>query len=164
MAPEREEAVADAGAPVVRAGATRGFSWAQVAQGLGLTLIVAVPTLAAAEGLDRSFKPAIDRGGAGWAGFGLVVALAFLAGGAIAGRGRATWRAASAQGATQGALGIVVLLGADLVRRGIVGDAEASTTVVLYWLLGTLASLTMAISGALLWHGTSMRARGMPPP
>ena len=130
----------------------RRFSWAQVGQGLGLTLIVAVPTLAAAEGLDRSFRPAIDRGGAGWVGFGLVVALAFLAGGAIAARGRATWWMASVQGAALAASGIAVLLGADLVRRGILGQAEGSTTVLFYWSLGILVSLTMSIAGALLWY------------
>ena len=145
-----------------RADGATGFSWVQVAQGLVLTLIVAVPTLAVAEGLDRRYQPVIDRGGAGWVGFGLIVVLAFLAGGAVAGRRHATCSMASAEGATQGALGAVVLVGADLLRRAVLGEAEGSTTVLFYWFLGTLICLTTSIAGALLWHGATARRRHAP--
>lgn len=118
---------------------------AQVATGLLLTLIVAVPTLVLAE--DWHGRPLIDQAGLGWLVPAAVTVLAFAAGGVVAGR-RARTAPALARGLAVGALAVAVLLVADGVRR-LLMNPTLPMGVVYYWCDGAAVALFCSAAGAL---------------
>lgn len=132
------------GTPFRRAGALTG---------LLLTLGVSVPTLAVAE--DWHGRPLIDQGGLGWLVPAVVVALAFVGGGALAGRqGSGPWRSL-AEGLWVGVPAVVVLLAADAVRR-LIFNPTLPDGVLAYWAEAAAAALFFSVLGAVAagrWRG-----------
>ncbi len=113
--------------------------------GLVLTLVVAVPTLALAE--DWHGRPLIDQGGLTWLVPAFVVALAFFAGGALAGRHGGSLGRALAEGLWMAVPAVLVLLAADAVRR-LVMNPTLPGGVVAYWVEGAAASVLFALAGS----------------
>ncbi|MGH9081941.1 MAG: hypothetical protein ACRDY3_09550 [Acidimicrobiales bacterium] len=126
-----------------------------ICAGLALTMVVSVPTLVIAE--DWHGHPLIDQGGLGWMVPGAVVALAFLAGGALAGRAGRRAAGALTRGIGVGALAVLLLLAADIARR-LLMNPTLPAGVVAYWMDGAAAALFMALVGSAIGHGWA-RAR-----
>jgi hypothetical protein len=124
--------------------------------GLVLTLAVAIPTLVAAE--DWHGRPLIDQGGYGWLVPAVVVASAFFAGGAIAGRRGSSVARSLAEGLWVGVPAVLVLLAADAVRR-LVMNPTLPNGVLAYWGEGAAASLFFALAGAVAGYRAPGRRR-----
>ena len=113
--------------------------------GLGVTLLVAVPTLVAGE--DWHGRPLIDQPGLAWVVPMVVTALAFVAGGAVAGRRQPRLRAAVGCGFAMGILAVLLLLAADVTRRVLL-DPTLPMGVVRYWIEASAGSTVLAMLGA----------------
>ena len=136
-------------------GAAGAARWGAGA-GLVLTLVVAVPTLAVAE--DWHGRPLIDQGGLAWLVPAIVVALAFFAGGALAGRHGTSIGRALAEGLWVAVPAVLALLAADAVRRLAV-NPNLPGGVVGYWAAGATASILFAVAGAASGQRTASRRR-----
>lgn len=128
--------------------------------GLVLTLVVAVPTLAFAE--DWHGRPLIDQGGFGWLVPAVIVALAFAAGGAVAGRHGLSFVGALGEGLWVGVPGVLALLGADAVRR-LVMNPTLPNGVIAYWLEGAAAAIFFTLAGAVAGRLVAGRRRAASP-
>lgn len=114
--------------------------------GLGVTLLVAVPTLVVAE--DWHGRPLIDQPGLGWVIPTVITALAFVAGGAVAGRRQPRLRAAVGCGFAMGLLTVLLLLAADVTRRAL-QNPTLPMGVVRYWIEAAVGSTMLALVGAI---------------
>lgn len=121
----------------------------RVGLGILLTLVIAVPTLVAAE--DWHGRPLIDQGGYGWLVPAFVTALAFAAGGAVAGRHAGRAPRALGHGLVVGAVAVLALLAADVVRR-LIMNPTLPMGVVYYWLDGAAVALFLSLAGAASGH------------
>lgn len=136
-------------------GAAGAARWGAGA-GLVLTLVVAVPTLAVAE--DWHGRPLIDQGGLAWLVPAIVVALAFFAGGALAGRHGTSIGRALAEGLWVAVPAVLAPLAADAVRR-LVMNPTLPGGVVAYWAEGAAASVFFALAGAAAGRRVADRRR-----
>jgi hypothetical protein len=124
----------------------RGAKWAKIALPTCLVLIVSIPVMVVEE--DWHGRPMIDEGTHLWILPALLVASAFLFGGALAGFRSPSTAVAHAVPAASFALAIL-LLGA-VVRRFWVVHEGVPNAVVLLWCLGIIGALTLSLIGSLL--------------
>lgn len=114
--------------------------------GVALTLGVSVPCLVAEEGWHR--RALIDWSLA-WVPFAVAVAVAFVAGGALAGASARRGRAATVgRGLACGLASIACLLVGDFVRRDLVVREALSFGVVELWLIAGGGAVALAGLGA----------------
>lgn len=123
------------------------MDWGAVALGLGFTLVLAVPTLAIEE--DWHGRPMIDEHGAGWLVPLVLVALAFIVGGALAARRTHRAGGAVAGGAVVGTAAVAVLVVADAIRRA-AAHKLISPDVVHLWAAAAIGSIFLAALGGFL--------------
>jgi len=131
-------------------GGTRGIRrwlrWPDVLVPALLMLAVAVPTMAIEE--DWHGRPMIDQGTPLALVAGCLVAVAFLAGGAVAGRRRPSAAAGNATAAA--AVAVAVLLVGAVSRRLWFAHEGVPGAVARLWCLGVLASFLLSAVGSQL--------------
>ena len=93
-----------------------------------------------------------------WKALLVLAALGFLAGGAVAGRHRRKRAGALWQGAVLGGLTVLVILVANAVRVGVVGDRVAFHTVGLWVGIGA-SSIVIASIGAVIGRNRYLHSR-----
>lgn len=132
--------------------------------GLVLTMVVSVPCMIVEE--DWHGHPMIDLGTLLWIPFAVLVALAFLAGGAIAAgapsRRRSTparWAAAFGVGLSCGLAAILALVACDLVRRFVVLREGLSFGVVELWIVAGAGAIVLGGIGGAIGHALARRRR-----
>ncbi len=124
--------------------------------GIGVTLIVAAPTLVIEE--DWHGRPMIDQPGHLWVVPALVVAAAFALGGALGARGlvelwRALWH-----GLLVGVVSAGLLFLADVVRRAM-ADQVTPRGVWRLWIEGVAVSVVLASLGGAVSYLRAIRRR-----
>jgi hypothetical protein len=119
--------------------------------GAAATLLVAVPALVVEE--DWHGRPMIDIDAALWIPFAVLVAASFVLGGLVAGRNRRRGRGALVSGLCSGIVAVVVLVGADLLRRFAIADTGLSIGVVRLWVIAGSGAIGLSAFGSLLTHG-----------
>lgn len=131
---------------------------------LGLLVIlgVSVPCLVVEE--DWHGRAMIDLGSALWVPFAVAVAMAFLAGGAIAATARGSRRktahlVAFGRGSSCGAAAIVLLVACDLVRRFGIAHVGLSAGVLELWLDAGLGAVALSGLAASLANVRARRRR-----
>jgi hypothetical protein len=138
-----EESSAEVSGPVDRGSRRR---WVDVALPALLELVVAVPTMAVEESWHG--RPMIDQHDGLWLVAGVVVAIAFLGGGALAGYRLPAAAAKHAVIAT--ALAVAVMLVGALARRLFVAHEGVPHSVQLLWWLGSGTALVLGAVGSQL--------------
>lgn len=128
--------------------------WVDVALPACVVLVVSIPAMIVEENWHG--QPMIDEGSYLWIVPALLVALAFLIGGALAGfRSRST--AVAHAGAAAGFAAAILVLGAVYRRLSVVHEGLPNDVVRL-WILGALAALVLSVLGSLL--GRRLAAHG----
>ena len=123
-----------------------GPKWAEIALPACLVLIVSIPVMIVEE--DWHGRPMIDEGTHLWILPALLVASAFLLGGALAGfRGPS---AAAAHAVSAASFALAILLLGEVVRRFWVVHQGVPITVVQLWCLGIIGALILSLFGSLL--------------
>lgn len=113
-----------------------------------VTLVIAIPVLLLAEGLNRRSVPAIDQGNYAWVRYGAAVLGAFFFGGAISGRRRRSISGAMIQGLLTGFGCSAVLIASDVIRRVLL-DKPIISPIVALWIIGTFCATFAALIGGI---------------
>lgn len=119
--------------------------WRGPLAGTATILVVTVPVMVVAE--DWQGVPLIDHPGAWWLLPAAIAVAAFVAGGAVAARGRSPLGRALLCGLAAGLSSAVVLLGGDVVRR-VLYNPTLPAGVVAYWAEASAVALVAALGGA----------------
>jgi hypothetical protein len=127
--------------------------WRGPLAGTATILVVTVPVMVMAE--DWQGVPLIDHPGAWWLLPAAVAVAAFVAGGAVAARGRSPVGRALLSGLVAGLSSVAVLLAGDVVRR-ILYNPTLPAGVVAYWVEASAVALGAALAGA---TGAALAAR-----
>lgn len=132
----------------------RGFRWG-VASTL-LELMVSVPTLAVEETWHG--RPMIDQSSALWLVPAVLVAVAFVAGGAIAGYHLRPAEAAT-HATVAASLAVALLLTAEVIRRFWLAHESVPNSVARLWYVGAAVALLLSAAGSQLGRLRSLRTR-----
>lgn len=125
---------------------TGGVNWSQLVLPTCLILLVSIPVMVVAE--DWHGHPMIDEGTHLWILPTVLVAIAFLLGGALAGFHRPP--AAVPDALASASIALVTLLLCAVLRRLWVAHEGVPMPVVHLWCLGVIGALTLGVVGSLI--------------